>query len=101
MSDECTECYRENGAHESDCPLQRLTESELAPARGSVLVSDVKKIAEKIMAEAEAEARKWQDQGDTHGMNFHQGKRLGANWMLIEIEALNDRISDPAKRRVD
>lgn len=75
--------------------------STSASANGSVLVSDVKKAAEKIMDESEAEARQWQDKGDTHGMNFYQGKRSGANCLLMEMEALNDRISDPAKRRVD
>ena len=72
--------------------------STSASANGSVLVSDVKKAAEKIMAEAEAEARKWQNQGDTHGMNFHQGKWSGANGLLIEIEALNDAHELPATK---
>ena len=55
----------------------------------------------------EAEARKWQAEGDMYGWNFHQGMAAGANWCDIlyrrigrEVETIRKEIiAHPALKK--
>jgi len=57
MSDECTECYRKNGEHESDCRIARPAASELAAPTGYAV-----------------------------GGEFYQGVEWMACWLLDNVE---------------